>query len=195
VTTRGETPDLSSSPASADKAGTLIFTGLPSFMKAPWVACEVDVLKAAGTRAAFLRMPFDQATALRSGESYGPKGLRNISEMYLPYLGEFDVDLFEDFHLVDAGDVPVIPANAERSRASIEEYVGRVLDAGALPLLCGGDHSCPIPASRALTSRANGKVGYLHIDTHLDAAQDLQGELYTNWSTVSRITRGSEGRP
>lgn len=180
---------------SADKAGTLIFSGLPTFIKAPWVACEPDALRAAGAKAAFLGMPFDQATALRAGESYGPKGLRNISEMYLPYLGEFDVDMFEDFGLVDAGDVPVVPANAERSRAAIQEYVGRVLDAGALPLLCGGDHSCPIPASRALTERARGRIGYLHVDAHLDACPDLDGERYTNWSTVTRVIEDEKVDP
>lgn len=178
---------LAAAQPSADQAGTLIFTGLPTFIKAPWVACDTEALRAVGARAAFLGMPFDQATALRAGESYGPKGLRSVSEQYLPYLGEFDVDLFETFNLVDAGDVPVIPANAERSRQAIQDHVGRILDAGALPLLCGGDHSCPIPASRALTERASGRIGYLHIDAHLDAAPDLQGERYTNWSTVTRV--------
>jgi arginase family enzyme len=174
---------------------TLIFSGLPSFIKAPWIPCEVDEIKSRGAKAAFLGLPFDQATALRSGENYGPKALRAVSEMYLPYFGDFGIDFFEDFGLVDVGDVPVIPANAQRSRDAIEDYVGRILDAGALPLVCGGDHSCPIPSSRALTSRTTGKVGYLHVDTHMDAAPDMQGELYTNWSTVSRIVEDKKVNP
>ena len=110
----------------ANKSGTLIFSGLPSFMKAPWVACEVEALREIEAKAVFLGMPFDQATAFRSGESYGPKALRNISEQYLPYLGEFDVDLVDDLRLIDGGDVPVVPANPARSRDLIEEYVGRI---------------------------------------------------------------------
>jgi len=141
-------------------------------------------------------VPFDQATVYRSGSSHGPKGLRQTSEQFLPYLGDYDIDLFDEFKLADCGDVPVVPANAVRSREAIADYAGRILDAGAFGIFIGGDHSIPIPIMDAVTSRVRGKVGYLHFDSHLDAQPDVAGEKFTNWSGVSRAAERAnvEGR-
>jgi agmatinase len=177
-----ERPDLI-----AGEMATVLQSGrLPSFIGAPWIHCDTATIRTHGARAAILGVPFDQATVYRSGSSHGPRGVRQASEAYLPYLGEYDIDLFEEFHLVDCGDAPIIPANAARSRAVIADYVGRILDAGAFPILIGGDHSIPIPAMDAVSARVTGKVGYLHFDAHLDCQPDVAGELFTNWSGVSR---------
>jgi agmatinase len=167
-------------------ATVLQATRLPSFLGAPWIHCETDEIRAHQARAAILGVPFDQATVYRSGSSHGPKGLRQASEQYLPYLGEYDIDLFEEFHLVDCGDVPVVPGDAARSRRIIADFVGRILDAAAFPILVGGDHSIPIPAMDAVSARVKGRIGYLHFDAHLDCQPDVAGERFTNWSGVSR---------
>ena len=73
--------------------------------------------------------------------------MRFVSDQYLPYLGDFDIDLFDEFHLIDCGDVPIIPANAERSRNNIEDHVGRILKAGAMPICIGGAHIRSTPPS------------------------------------------------
>lgn len=171
---------------SGERATVLQAGRLPSFIGAPWLECQTDVIRSHGATAVVLGVPFDQATVYRSGSSHGPRGLRLASEQYLPYLGEYDIDLFETFHLADCGDVPIVPADAARSRLLIAEYVGRIMDAGAFPILIGGDHSIPIPAMDAVSARVNGKVGYLHFDAHLDCQPDVAGERFTNWSGVSR---------
>lgn len=160
---------------------------LPSFMGAPWVACQADVLRELGAKVAFLGVPYDQATVYRSGSSHAPRALRYISEMYLPYLGDFDINVFDEFRLVDAGDVPMIPANAERSRAHIERYVSEILAAGALPVCIGGDHSIPIPIGAAVSKQVVGKFGYIHFDAHIDCQPNFAGEPFTNWSHVARM--------
>jgi agmatinase len=169
-----------------DRATVLQAGKLPSFLGAPWIACDTEAIRSHGAKAVYLGVPFDQATVYRSGSSHGPKGVRQASEQFLPYLGEYDVDVFDEFHLVDCGDVPVVPANAARSREAIADYTGRILDAGAFAILIGGDHSIPIPAMDAVTSRVKGKVGFLHFDAHLDSQPDVGGEKFTNWSGVSR---------
>ena len=41
-------------------------------------------------------------------------------------------------------------------------------------IFCGGDHSAPIPGARALSEfHKDGKIGYMHIDCHLDSAPGL----------------------
>ncbi len=171
---------------SGDRA-RLLSSGFPSFMRVPWVPCETEQIGAAGAKAAFLGVPYDQATVYRSGSSAAPRALRYVSEQFLSYHGDFDLDLVEAFNLVDVGDVGIVPANAERSRRATEQAVGRVVDAGAMPICIGGDHSIPIPIGRALSSRVQGKFGCLHFDAHIDCQPEVNGEPFTNWSHVARM--------
>jgi agmatinase len=162
-------------------------SNLPSFMGAPWVPCRTEVLQEMGAKVAFLGVPYDQATVYRSGSSHAPRALRYVSEMFLPYLGDFDVNVFDEFHIADVGDVPMIPADAERSRSYIERYVDQILAAGAMPICIGGDHSIPIPIGAALSRRVSGQLGYIHFDAHIDCQPNFAGERFTNWSHVARM--------
>lgn len=162
-------------------------SNFPSFMGAPWVPCDADQLSDMRAKAVFLGVPFDQATVYRSGSSHAPRALRYVSEMFLPYLGDFDIDVLEEFRLADAGDVPMIPADAARSRAHIERYVGEILESGAMPICIGGDHSIPIPIGAALSRHFTGRFGYIHFDAHIDCQPHFAGERFTNWSHVARM--------
>ncbi len=162
-------------------------SNLPSFMGAPWIPCRSDAIRDEGAKAVFLGVPYDQATVYRSGSSHAPRALRYVSEMYLPYLGDFDINVFDEFHIADVGDVPMIPADAPRSRAHIERYVNEVLDAGAMPICIGGDHSIPIPIGKALSEHVPGSFGYIHFDAHIDCQPNFAGERFTNWSHVARM--------
>ncbi len=169
------------------EVGLLLGQQAPSFAGWPWVPCERAALSAHGAKWAFVGVPFDQAQIYRTGTSAAPRTMRHISDQFLTYLGDFDLDLVEEARVVDAGDIPMIPADAKRCRTNIETYVGEILDAGAVPLCVGGDHSIPIPIGRAFASRHEGKVGYLHFDSHLDCQPDVDGELFTNWSHMARM--------
>ncbi len=60
--------------------------------------------------------------------------------------------------IVDYGDAPVIPADPAATHAAIERLVGEVVDAGALPVTLGGDHSITEPCIAAIAERA-GRSG------------------------------------
>lgn len=174
---------------------TLLSVGFPSFMKAPWIPCETRAIRTQGAKAVFLGVPYDQATVYRSGSSAAPRAMRYVSEQFLPYLGDFDVNIFDEFGFADVGDVPMIPANAERCRQAIEDHVHRILAAGAMPICIGGDHSIPIPIGRALSRRVKGQFGYIHFDAHIDCQPDVAGEKFTNWSHVARMIELSNCDP
>ena len=182
-------PDMFTAGAAASGKGGLLHNGPGTFLKAPWVPCETQAIQDEGAKAVFLGVPFDQATVYRSGSSLAPKMMRFGSDQYLPYLGDFDINLFDEFGLIDCGDVPMIPANAERCRNNIEDYVGRVLKAGAMPICIGGDHSLPIPIGQALSKHLgpDKKFGYIHFDAHIDCQPDVDGEKFTNWSHMARM--------
>jgi agmatinase len=175
--------------AAATGQGGLLLSGPGTFLKSPGIACDTKAIRDHGAKAAFLGVPFDQATIYRSGSSLAPKMMRFVSDQYLPYLGDFDINLNDEFGLVDCGDVPIIPANAERSRDNIEECVSNILAAGAMPICIGGDHSLPIPIGQALSKHIgpDKKFGYIHFDAHIDCQPDFYGEPYTNWSHMARM--------
>lgn len=161
--------------------------GILTFMGAPYCPPERDRIREAGARICFLGAPWDQGTIVRTGTSSGPHGIREASSQYFPYMFEYDVDLMTFFNVVDCGDIPIVPGNNALSQQYMEDYVTECLEGGAKVLLVGGDHSVPIPGARALSRyltrhNAQGKMGYLHVDCHLDAAVDWAGIEITNAS-------------
>lgn len=167
-----------------------ITSGVVSFLSAPHV--PVDRLAGSGARAAFLGFPFDGANAAieRPGSANGPRGLRIASNMCFPWSFEWDVDLFEAYGLVDCGDAPLAIGNVERTHELVQAALEAILAAGAIPVAIGGDHSLCIPGARAL-SRALGpdkRMGYLQIDAHLDAGNEIGGERQTNCNGLIRAT-------
>ena len=75
-------------------------------------------------------------------------------------------------------DLPLSPA---RIKAAIEKVVA----AGAVPIVLGGDDSVPIPAIAGLA--ALGDLTILQIDAHVDWADVLQGNPYGYGSTMRRV--------
>jgi len=161
--------------------------GLATFMGAPTCPPERDAIRAMGAKVCFLGVPWDQGQIVRAGTSQGPTGIREASTQYFSYMFEYDVDLLTFFKVVDCGDVPIVPGNNTKSHEYIYQYVSECLAGGAKVVLCGGDHSVPIPSARALSDfHANGSIGYLHVDCHLDSAPDWAGNRLTNCSGPSR---------
>ena len=168
---------------------TPMSTGIVSMLKAPHLAPEE--LAGAGAKVAFLGVPFEGGNVCidRPGSANGPLGLRLASTQYFSWSFEWDVDLFEAYGVVDCGDTPVAVGNAERTHELVEAEIAKVLEAGALPVSIGGDHSLPIPGARALSKfLGKRKMGYLALDAHMDAGYTVNGEKETNASGVARAS-------
>jgi agmatinase len=160
-----------------------------TFLGAPRCEPRRDLLEEAGVRAAFFGALVDTGGFVqRPGTTLGPKALREASVQYAGATTmEHGIDVREFWGLADCGDVALAGASARQLHEHIEATAETVLAAGALPIMCGGDHSIPIPGMRALTRHTQGRVGYLHIDSHLDNADDLSGETDTMASPVARV--------
>ena len=92
-----------------------------------------------------LGLPWEHTNTCRPGASYGPRSIRRATEHYLSYHGEFQVDLFDELHLTDCGDVSIVPGDAGRRVERAERCITEIVEAGAFPIIFGGDDSCPIP--------------------------------------------------
>ncbi|HWE12230.1 MAG TPA: agmatinase [Solirubrobacteraceae bacterium] len=165
---------------------SLLHAGLiGSFMRLPYVKPDAEELRAADARAAIYGIPFDATNISRTGANYGPRGIREVSCQFLPYNATLDFDLMEALNPVDCGDCDIALANPEKTFARAQSDIGTILDAGALPVTLGGDHSITIPAVRALRARV-ADPGLVLVDMHLDTAQDVGGEELNHCCPITR---------
>jgi agmatinase len=163
----GEKPDF---------AGLLTFGGVPY---------TEDPAELEGCDVAIVGAPMDDQVSDRPGARLGPRAIRAASCPPGPHL-EAGVDAFAELRVVDFGDAPVLPADAERSHAAIGATVGQVLAAGALPVVLGGDHSITEPSLRACAG-VHGPVWLVHFDTHTDTGEEVFGVEFSHGTPMYRL--------
>jgi agmatinase len=146
-----------------------------TFCKVPLV---LDPKELSGADVAVVGAPVDETTTGRPGARFGPRAIRladmgGAGEGYHLDLG---VEPFDALTVVDYGDAEVVPADPARSHAAIRRAVGEILQAGAAPVVLGGDHSILHPdAGAAAEHFGEGRVGVIHFDAHADDAETLWG--------------------
>lgn len=138
-----------------------------------------------GVDVALLGVPFDSGTSYRPGARLGPREIRAQSSLIRPYSYFQRISPLERLTIVDAGDVDAPPVGLEKAYEAIEAGVKRVLDAGALPIAAGGDHSISLPILRALAAK-HGPVSLVQFDAHIDTWGDYFGGPYFHGSSFRR---------
>lgn len=169
----------------------LPFVGISTFGKNPyqpdWDAIDADV--------AVMGAPFDFGTQWRSGARFGPRSIREASTLFSfghggAYDHEDDVTYLpaDRVRIVDIGDADIVHTDTLRSHANIEYGVRKILAAGALPVVLGGDHSINIPCIAAFEEDCarNGPIHIVQIDAHLDFVDERHGVRYGHGSPMRR---------
>src|SRR5207245_493362 len=132
-----------------------------TFMRLPHVA------DAAGLDVAIVGIPFDGGTSYRTGSRYGPREVRNQSSLIRPYNYFQKVAPFDRLNVADVGDIDAPPVSIEKCYEAVEAGIGAIADAGARPIVIGGDHSISLPILRAL-ARRHGPLALVPVDAHID---------------------------
>ena len=163
----------------------LPFVGISTFGKRPyqadWNAIDADV--------AVLGAPYDFGTQWRAGARFGPRAIREASTLFSfghagAYDHEDDVTYLDAVRIVDLGDADIIHTDTVGSHANIEAGVRRILEAGALPVVLGGDHSVNIPCVAAF--EGPGPIHLVQIDAHLDFVDERHGVRFGHGSPMRR---------
>jgi agmatinase len=165
----------------------LPFVGICSFGKYPicldWDLIDADV--------AILGAPFDLGTQWRTGARTGPRAIREASTLFSfghggAYDHEDDVTYLEadKVRIVDIGDADMIHTDTEKSHANIELGVRKILAAGAIPVVLGGDHSINIPCIEAFSDQE--PIHIVQFDAHLDFVDERHGVRRGHGSPLRR---------
>jgi agmatinase len=86
--------------------------------------------------------------------------------------------------MVDIGDADIIHTDTEQSHANIEFAVRKILAAGALPVVLGGDHSVNDPCIRAFDREA--PIYIVQFDAHLDYVDVRHGVRHGHGNPMKR---------
>ncbi|MEZ5122866.1 MAG: agmatinase family protein [Solirubrobacterales bacterium] len=169
---------------------SVLHAGIATFLAAPHVPPERARLQEAGATVAVLGLPDDTTTVTRPGASHGPRAIRDASSHFAfgeTYHLDYDVTISDHETIVDCGDVDPVAGNAARTFERTEAALAEIAAAGAFPVLLGGDHAALIPGGRAAARTLSGRMGLVMLDTHLDTAPDIDGELLSHCSPVHRL--------
>ncbi len=169
----------------------LPFVGISTFGKYPyvsdWDAIDADV--------AILGAPFDFGTQFRPGARFGPRAIREASTLFSfghggAYDHEDDITYLpaETTRIVDLGDADIVHTSTEKSHQNIKFGVEKCLEAGALPVVLGGDHSINIPCIDAFAAdcEKNGPIHLVQIDAHLDFVDERHGVRFGHGNPMRR---------
>lgn len=170
----------------------LPFVGISSFAKSPicldWDAIDADV--------AVMGAPFDFGTQWRSGARFGPRAIREASTLFAfghggAYDHEDDVIYLpaDKVRIQDIGDADIVHTDTLKSHANIEFGVRKMLAAGALPVVLGGDHSINIPCVAAFSEQE--PIHIVQVDAHLDFVDERHGVRFGHGNPLRRAAEKS----
>lgn len=130
-------------------------------------------------------LPTDSNSSFARGPAAAPAAIRAALWSDRGNLAAEDgQEIGIDFLLEDRGDLPLAETVADH--ATIRGGVTDSLNAGAVPLLLGGDHAVTFPIVEAIAAR-HGPVSILHFDAHPDLYDDFEGNPRSHASPFARI--------
>ena len=179
------------------------YGGLVSFFNAPGI--ELDEVKEGMMVVA--GVPIDNGISTgRVGTRFGPRAIREES---LAIPGWYDTQperttfdaatgkgqrLKDHYELYDAGDFNFFPTDLMKTTDSVIEGMTELVKRGAFPVVLGGDHYVTYPsftgfAKGIAEQKPDARIGYIHIDSHMDF-QDRNdiGGRYNHGTMVRRIS-------
>ena len=178
------------------------FAGFPTFLRAPLVRPQEVPAGAVAINGA----PHDSTHTSRLGTRMGPKGIREGSLLMADHFlvageqGLIDPETGarrmqpSSERLVDVGDFTMYPSDVLKTTESIAQGVSRIVERGGFSVCLGGDHYISYPSAlgycRAVVERdPTARIGYIHIDHHLDFTYDnpVWG-MYNHGSNGRRIS-------
>jgi agmatinase len=138
-----------------------------------------------GLDVAIVGAPFDGGTSYRPGARLGPREIRSQSSLLRPYSWFQKIAPFDLLNVADLGDIDVPPVGIEKAYEAIETRVAAIAEAGARPIVIGGDHSISLPILRALAGR-HGPLALVQFDSHIDTWDEYFGGKYFHGTPFRR---------
>ena len=166
-------------PEFADPMVRPRYTGIPTFMRAPYAE---DLT---GVDIALVGVPFDGGVTNRPGARHGPREIRNQSSLMRRINQATGIDPYALCRIVDVGDAWVEkPFELEGALDEIASFYHKLHAAEVAPVSAGGDHSVTLPILRGIARHR--PVGMVHFDAHCDTGDDYLGSKFHHGAPFRR---------
>ena len=165
------------------KTESIPLTNIPScsFLQLPSTAAseKIDI--------AIVGIPFSAST---SGAQSAPGAIRMASGGVRPINPRERNNAVKHCNIVDCGDISVVPGMIDETYAATVRGLKPLLDAGAVPICMGGDHSVTLGEIRAVSAR-HGKLSFVLLDAHHDV-YDSYNEGRSRYNAATHLRRAVE---
>ena len=164
----------------------------PSFTFLGVAQCDLDDRATyANADIVIVGAPIDSGTSHRSGAKFGPQAIRGGD--YLPHDASrphlaLRTDGLKDLTVVDAGDLMMPGGDLAASLTVLREATEKISQAGAIPVILGGDHSIASADVAGIANhRGHGKISMIHFDAHADTGEEHFGALIGHGTPMRRL--------
>ena len=180
-------------------------TIMPPMMGSTFLKCPSGTIEDLDDRSvAIVGVPYEATKVSRPGCMHGPRAVREATymfayllqclegaEMYEPATGEV-IRSAERYDLWDLGDLGLYPADVHVTSDIIAEALENIVDRDAFPVMLGGDHYISYPCLRGFAAGMRKKnpdirIGYVHVDAHLDLADEMP--FFGKFSSGTQVRR------
>lgn len=147
-----------------------------------FLGCEKEFDEA---RIVLFGAPFDSTTSYRPGTRFASRTMRAESyglETYSPYQ---DLDL-EAAAVFDGGDLELCFGDTNSALQDITECTERIVSAGKIPLMIGGEHLVTLGAVRSVAAHYPD-LHVIHFDAHADLRDDYLGTKLSHATVLHRV--------
>jgi len=143
----------------------------------------------------FYGCPFDAGSTYRSGLRFGPKKIREVSQMLLTdynndYASWMDRN-FGKMKIFDAGDCAPTPFDLITAVGQIYVFAKVLWNTSKKLVAIGGDHTLSWSFLAAARDKNEGKpVPIIHFDAHLDTGDEYLGSKLSHGTALGRAGAG-----
>jgi agmatinase len=154
--------------------------------------CDLDEPSTfAGADVVIIGAPYDAGASYRAGARFGPQAIRTGDygphDSSRPHLA-LRVDPLRAMRVVDAGDIEMPGVEARVPLDALEKAVRTAAEAGAIPVILGGDHTITWPdVTGVARAKGWGRVSVIHFDAHADTGSTQFGSLIGHGLPMRRL--------
>lgn len=136
------------------------------------IASIINGKKGAKADATLLLAPYDRTASFRKGTAKGPGVIADCLDHQIEFYDrEMNSEPIENFTVALDNSLKALNlvSNPEKAVGKLYAAHKKIVQAGSLPVMLGGEHSMTIGALMSLKEKYSPKeVTILHIDAHLD---------------------------
>lgn len=134
----------------------------------------------------FIQAPYEGSVSYGGGTARGPAAILEASRQVETRDEETGMGLEDLSFALGSTVVPGPDEGPKDYAAGVEIAVGRVVEAGGIPFLLGGEHSVSIGAVRAVRRR-HPQAHVLSLDAHADLRERYEGDDHAHACVMRRL--------